>query len=174
MAVKRPGQPFGAPVPLSKPGSFPAWARTIADREGNVVVAWEETLDSGLHVVRAATRTANGELTPPQSVSDTGSSAKWPRVAIAGGKAVIAWAQGGRVRAATGTAGSPFAVHDPLTAPSGFDDPPAVAVAPDGAAVVAWDIGGKVRAAARVAGGEFAALPDVATAPRRSTRSSWR
>ena len=69
------------------------------------------------------------------------------------------------MRAATATAGSPFAVHDPLTAPIGFDDPPAVAVAPDGAAVVAWDIGGKVRAAARAAGGEFSPLPDVATAP---------
>ncbi len=163
--VKRPGQPFGAPVQLSKPGSFVGFSRTLADRQGNVVVAWEEMLVDGLHVVRAATKTANGDLTPAQSVSDTGMSARWPAASIAGGKAVLAWAQGGRVRAATATAGSPFAVHDPLTAPIGFDDPPAVAVAPDGAAVVAWDIGGKVRAAARAAGGEFSPLPDVATAP---------
>ena len=124
VAVKRPGQPFGAPVPLSKPGSFPAWARTIADREGNVVVAWEETLDGGLHVVRAATRTATGELTPAQSVSDTGEqrelAAGLDRGRHGGHRVGTGRA---RARAATATADTPFTVYDADGAVG--DEPPA-------------------------------------------------
>ena len=170
VAVKPPGQPWRAPVQLSKPDGLAMFAFTASDRAGNVVVVWEEELN-GVFVVRGATKPAGGEFTPAQSISDTGTGAHWPRVAMAGGTAVVAWAQNGRVRAATAAAGGAFVVHDPLTPPIGFEDPPAVGVAPGGAAVVAWQTYGtgdgtaELHAAARAAGGEFAALPDVASVP---------
>jgi PKD domain len=173
VAVKPPGQPWRAPVQLSKPDGVAMFAYTASDRAGNVVVVWAEQLNGGF-VVRGATKPAGGEFTPAQSISDTGTSANWPQVAMAGGTAVVAWAQNGRVRAATATAGGAFVVHDPLTPPIGFDDPPAVGVAPGGAAVVAWRTPGsgdgtaELHAAARAAGGEFAALPDVASVPTNS------
>ena len=90
---------------------------------------------------------------------------------MAGGTAVVAWAQNGRVRAATAAAGGAFAVHDPLTPPIGFDDPPAVGVAPGGAALVAWQTPGTgdgtrscTPPPARPAV-TFATLPDVASIP---------
>ena len=110
----------------SRPGAVPRAGAAVlgrarrasrsraSDRLGNVVVVWDEQLN-GTSVVRGATKPAGGEFTPAQSISDTGSGARWPRVAIGGGKAVVAWAQGGRVRAASATAGGPFTVHDPLS-----------------------------------------------------------
>src|SRR5262245_20509055 len=108
VAVKPPGQPWRAPVQLSKPDGVATFAFTASDRAGNVAVVWEEQLN-GAFVVRGATKPAGGEFTLAQSISDTGTSARWPRVAMAGGMAVVAWAQNGRVRAATATAGGTFA-----------------------------------------------------------------
>ncbi len=139
---------------------------TQGDRAGNVVVVWKSTLN-GTRVIRAASKPAGGAFTPAQGVSDTGSIAHLPRVAIAGGKIVLAWMQNQRLRVATATAGGAFSVHDPLTGPVGFEQRPAVAVAPDGAAVIAWPTTppGALHAVARAAGGDFKPLPDVASVP---------
>ena len=139
VAVKPPGQPWRAPVQLSKPDGVAMFAFTASDRAGNVVVVWEEELN-GVFVVRGATKPAGGEFTPAQSISDTGTGAHWPRVAMAGGTAVVASAPQGRVRGGVEVAGGRLASVRGFrcTPPIGWDDPPAVAVAPGGAAVVAW------------------------------------
>ena len=135
-SVQSPGRPFGAPVRLSDPNGTPSYSLTRGDRAGNVVIAWEESLD-GTSVIRAVTKPAGGAFTPTQTISDTGtSSSRWPRVDIAGGKAIVTWAQNGRVRAATATAGSALTVHNPLTGFIKHDSPAEVAAAPDGSAVV--------------------------------------
>ena len=168
-AVKPAGQPFGAPVRLSDPNGTPSYSLTRGDRAGNVVIAWEESQD-GTSVIRAATKPAGGAFTPTQTISDTGTSSRWPRVDIAGGKAIVTWAQNGRLRAATATAGGPFTVHNPLTGFIKHDSPAEVAAGPDGAAVVTYtthEVGKTVvHATARAAGGSFTPLPDVATVPQ--------
>ena len=166
VATKPPGQPFQPPVELAKVSGSNLSVSTQGDRAGNVVVVWKSTVN-GTRVIRAASKPAGGAFTPAQGVSDTGSIAHLPRVAIAGGKIVLAWMQNERLRVATATAGGAFSVHDPLSGPVGFEQRPAVAVAPDGAAVIAWPTTspGALHAVARAAGGDFKPLPDVASVP---------
>jgi hypothetical protein len=167
VAVKPPGGTFGEPQRLSATGTT-GLAKMVRDEQGNVAVVWTEQV-AGTQALRGATKPAGGAFTPPQTISDTGSYSDFPRLDIAGGTAVVAWAQGGRVRAATARAGEAFKVHDPLSPNTGFLDAPEVAAAPDGAAVVAWHQTKSgvttLHAAARAAGGEFAPLEDIAQPP---------
>lgn len=167
VAVKPPGGTFGQPARLSSSGAAGLpWL--VGDEQGNVAIVWTEQL-AGTTTIRGTTKRAGGGFAPVQTISDTGSYADFPRVDMAGGIAVVAWSQGGRVRAATAHAGESFKVHDPLSGSIGFSNAPVVAVAPDGAAVVGWDKAisgtGGIHAAARTATGEFAPLRDVAQLP---------
>ena len=170
VAVKPPGQPWRAPVQLSKPDGVAMFAFTASDRAGNVVVVWEEELN-GVFVVRGATKPAGGEFTPAQSISDTGTGAHWPRVAMAAARR--SWH--GRRTGACGRRRRPRAARSSCTIRSRRRSASTIhrpwRVAPGGAAVVAWQTYGtgdgtaELHAAARAAGGEFAALPDVASVP---------
>ncbi len=168
VAIKPPFGTFGAPQRLSTTSTASS-PQTASDAAGNVTLIWLETI-AGTRAVRGTTRPVGGTFGPVQTISDTGTNANFPRLDAAGGRTVVAWSQGGRVRAATARAGEPFAVHNPLSANIGFDDAPLVGAAPDGAALVAWHttkpgLVTTLHAAARTAGGEFASLEDVAQYP---------
>ena len=128
------------------------------DGQGNAVAVWAQRDVSTFYVVGDLRVAARGFWEAPVALSSlSGNAPAGPALALApGGEAVVAWIEGGQVRAARGltTAGT---WESPVTLASA-GGPVAtdvdVAVSAAGDAVVVWSWGANsVQAAARAAGG---------------------
>lgn len=154
---------WGAPVPVSSPGSEIAGdADAAMDGQGNVIVVWAATDDSGTHVF-AARRPAGGSWSSPVAIS--ADSAAQPQVAFDGaGNATAMWEREEdgviEVQQAVRPAGGSWSEPETITESSDGELDLTLAMNDDGDAVAGfahpgWAIEGSTEAMYRPAGGDW-------------------
>jgi hypothetical protein len=126
---------------FSTPAQLASGIALAADAKGDQVLVWKTCDELGLCSVRAASRAAGKRFGTPQRLGQT-DPGEVPAAAVApNGDALVGWAMGNRVLAATrhgarGRFGAPRTL-----AASGSVSNVAVALGPTGQALVAWTQG---------------------------------
>lgn len=170
-ATRGPSGGFSPPATVS-----PASAGVVVDPsvalapDGTAVGAWTITR-GGAVTAQAATRTIDGQWSPPTDLSRPADQARGARAAMdAAGNAVVAWTRDGVVQASARAAGRSWEPARDISDPASTSGAPAVAVSALGAAVIAWpaSAGGLpvIQASVRAAGGAFGP-PAVISDPGR-------
>jgi hypothetical protein len=127
---------------ISAGGSSTYEAHLASDARGDAVAVWQHREGSN-YVIQAATRPAgSGAWSAPVSLSDPGSSASAPRVAIdASGNAVVVWQSifaVDTVESAALAAGGAWSAPTTISDPSLNASDPQIATTPGGVATVVW------------------------------------
>ena len=93
-SIRRPGQVWGAPTPLSKAAGGPLTPHVAVDSHGDAVAVWTRST-GGVSRVQASSRLAPGVAwTAQRTLSGAGADALTPQVALDdGGDGVVAWAR---------------------------------------------------------------------------------
>jgi PKD domain len=167
-AVRPSGQGWSPTVTISGAGLTPEGPALAVDAAGDAVVAWSSFNGAPPTSILAATRTSLGLWTQPQTVTTAGGLDP-PSLAIdPSGDAVVGWTatdDGGKtwlLATATLPHGGQWGPATKLASGSLFDDPPSVALDPQGNAVATWTLnttatGAIVQASERAAGGAWSA-----------------
>ncbi len=144
LAAARPaGGVFSAPQTLSDPGADSAHPDIATDVQGNAIAVWLHH-EGSVERVQAAYRPANGQFGDPQTLSEAGSEASEPRVAMdATGDAIVVWSLsvGGKseIQAAAAAPGGVFGAPTDLTGLTTSASVPQVALDTHGDALAVWD-----------------------------------
>ena len=172
-AVRPPGGEWSEPEDVSGSISEAATPWLAVDAASEAVAIWT-TFDSGDRIVQGAVRSADGEWSEPDDLSEAGqlvTPLEAPDVAIdAAGNAIAVWKLLGTnhiVQAAARPAGGDWEEPDDLSAPGQEAGEPDVAINGAGEAVAVWtrlDGTDTIQAAARPAGGDWEEPDDLSDA----------
>jgi hypothetical protein len=178
-AVRPPGGEWSEPEDVSDSTSETVPPMLAFDAAGEAVAVWT-AFDGSNFILRGAVRSADGEWSEPDDLSDAGGNVtplEAPDVAIdAAGNAIAVWKlEGGNdvVQAAVRPAGGDWAEPDDLSDPGQDAGEPHVAMNDAGEAVAVWthfDGSDIVQAAVRPAGGDWAE-PDDLSDPGQDARA---
>jgi hypothetical protein len=175
-AARPSGGEWSAPEDLSELIEDPIQPRVALDAGSEAVAVWT-TLSAGDRIVQGAVRSANGQWSEPDDLSDTGQDVNAlldaPDAAIdAAGNAVAVWTRFNGsdeiVQAAVRPAGGDWAEPDDLSAAGQDAGEPAVAIEAAGEAVAVWHRSNGanliLQGAVRPAGGDWAEPDDLSAA----------
>jgi hypothetical protein len=146
-AIRPAGGSFGAVQTLSDPGGDVggpfSGPRIALDRKGNAIAFWYR-FDGTNDRIEVAVRPAGGTFGTAQTISDAGTDARFPDVAIdRRGNAIAVWTQSDgfndRIRAAVRRRGAAFDAAQTISDSSGNATVPEVGVDRKGNAVVVWE-----------------------------------
>ncbi|MDQ3991791.1 MAG: hypothetical protein M3245_05725 [Actinomycetota bacterium] len=132
-----------SPVQTLSPAGHDAHVPQVAvDPDGHGVIAWELRAGTNWRI-QARRRSAEGALSPVQTLSPAGQGAADPQVAVdADGDAVIVWERfdltNDRIQARRRSAGGALSPVQTLSAAGESAEAPQVAVDQEGQAVVVW------------------------------------
>jgi hypothetical protein len=193
-ALLEPGTTaFGAPVTLSAAGGNATDPQVALDAAGNAVVLWSR-FDGSVNRIQATFRPTGGSFGATQTVSASGQSAVFPRLAVnPAGNAVAVWQRfdgaDQRVQAAFRPAGGGFGGVQTISVAGQDGTAPDVAIDAAGRAVAIWQrfdgSDQRVQAASRAATGSFGAPqtlsaagqdsvdPDIAVGAAGAAVASW-
>jgi PASTA domain/PKD domain len=154
---------------VSGPGLDADSPDVALDAHGNGVAVWQSS-DGSSSVVKAATRTAAGSWSTPQSLSSGGYSER-PHVGVdSAGEAVAVWslrAANVRVEAAVRRAAGGWSPAEVISSPGADALQPQVAVNPSGNAIAAWrSFDGRtsvIQTTSRRRGGAWSAVQDISS-----------
>jgi PKD domain-containing protein len=169
-AARPPGGEWSEPEDVSDAISEAVTPQLALDAGSEAVAVWT-AFDAGDRILQGAVRSANGEWSEPDDLSDAGqfvTPLEAPDAAIdAAGNAIAVWTlEGGNyvVQAAVRPAGGDWEEPDDLSGVGEDAREPVVAMSPAGDAIAAWthfDSSDIVQAAVRPAGGDWAGADDL-------------
>jgi hypothetical protein len=157
---------------LSAAGQHAEGPQLAMDRSGRALVVWQRY--DGTHIrIQARRRTASGNLSAVQTLSEAGQNAVKPQVAVdPDGNAVVVW-EGGlssdhRIRTRRRTAAGTLSPVQILSPAGQFAENPQVAVDGNGKAVVVWTLfdgaNNRIQARRRAAAGSLSAVQTLSAA----------
>jgi hypothetical protein len=134
---------FLSAINISVAGQDAFEPQVVVDASGNVIAVWTRSDGTDLRI-QAATRTPSGPWATPVNISDSGSSASSPAIAVdPSGNALAVWTRvfgvSGRIQAAFRPAGGSFGAPVSVSDAGGDASAPSVAMDNSGAAVLAWE-----------------------------------
>jgi len=133
---------FLSAINISDAGQDGFEPQVAVDSSGNVIAVWTRS-DGTNFRIQSASRTATGDWSVPETISDPGQSASSPQVAVdPSGNAVAVWTRSDgtnlRVQSAYRPAGNGFLGAQTVSAVAGDASAPSVSMDNSGQALVAW------------------------------------
>jgi hypothetical protein len=133
---------FLSAINVSVAGQDAFEPQVVVDPSGNVIAVWTRSDGTDLRI-QAATRTPSGAWSSPVNISDSGSSASSPAIAVdSSGNALAVWTRVfgavGRIQASYRPAGGSFGASVNVSDGGGDASAPTVSMDSTGRAVIAW------------------------------------
>jgi hypothetical protein len=133
---------FLTAINISDPGRDAFEPKVVIAPSGTVIAIWTRS-DGTNFRIQSSSRTANGDWSAPQTVSDPGASASGPAIAVdPSGNAVAAWTQSDgtnlRINSAYRPAAGSFSASTTVSAAGADASAPSVSMDNSGNALVAW------------------------------------
>jgi hypothetical protein len=133
---------FLSAINVSTAGQDAFEPQVTIDPSGTVLAVWTRSDGTNLRI-QASTRTPSGPWSTPVNISDSGSGASSPQVAVdPSGNALAVWTRfdgtNGRIQTSFRPAGGNFAGPVTISDPGGDSTEPAVSMDNSGKAVIAW------------------------------------
>jgi hypothetical protein len=133
---------FLSAINISVAGQDAFEPQVVVDPSGNVIAVWTRSDGTDLRI-QAATRTPSGPWSTPVNISDSGSSASSPAIAVdPSGNVLAVWTRvfgaAGRIQASYRPAGGSFGASVNVSDGGGDASAPTVSMDNSGKAAIAW------------------------------------